>query len=167
MQKRTRKRYWIDRQIQGALAARVAIHWLVFASIAAILTLMLHYIANPLAPLSEQRNVVWQNQGPFAIVILILLPIFVFDTVKLSNRFAGPVLRLRRIMSSIADGSPPERIVFRDNDFWRGMANDFNALVDKGFFDNAEEITNGFHRESQSVIEPRDTTPALEPMEVG
>lgn len=136
--KRGRKRYWIDGQIQGALAARVAVHWLIFGGIAAVLTLMLQYMANPLAPFSEQLNTVWNNQGPFAIVMAILLPIFVFDTVKLSNRFAGPVLRMRRIMSSIAEGKPAERLTFRDNDFWRGMASDFNKLIELGYFERNE-----------------------------
>ena len=139
MSKRARKRYWIDRQIQGALATRVGMHWLIFSAIAAVLTLMLQYMSNPFAPFSEQLHNVWNNQGPFGLVMLILLPIFLYDTVKISNRFAGPVLRMRRVMNQIAEGKPAERLAFRDNDFWRGMAKDFNTLVDKGYFDSRPE----------------------------
>lgn len=135
MAKRTRTKYWIDRKIQGALAIRVLLHWLIFAAIATVLTLMLQYLGNPMATWSEQVNSVWNNQGPFALVMLILLPVFLYDTVKLSNRFAGPVLRLRRAMTAVAEGKPAERLNFRDNDFWRGMATDFNTLIDKGYFD--------------------------------
>jgi hypothetical protein len=135
MTNRTRTRVWIDRQIQGALAVRVAIHWCLFALIVSVLTVFLQFIGNPLAPLSQHLQNFWRNQGAFLIVMAITLPIFVYDTIKLSNRFAGPVLRLRRIMREIAEGGAVEKLSFRDHDFWRGLAEDFNRLVDRGHFD--------------------------------
>ena len=139
MVKRIRKRYWIDSKIQGALALRILFHWVTFAVIAVVLTLILQYFSNPWTMLSDQLALLWNRQSAFAIVILVLLPIFIYDTVKLSNRFAGPVLRLRRVMKQIADGQPPERLKFRDNDFWIGMAEDFNKLIDMGYFDEPRE----------------------------
>ena len=52
--------------------------------------------------------------------MVILLPVFLYDTVKLSNRFAGPVIRLRRAMQAISQGNAVEKLQFRENDFWRG-----------------------------------------------
>ena len=108
-----------------------------------VLTFGLHLLANPFAPFSEHFSSIWNNQGPFALIIVVLLPIFVYDTIKLSNRFAGPVLRLRRVMRDIAEGKPAEKLTFRDNDFWQGMANDFNALIDQGYFDNVPSTDGG------------------------
>ena len=145
MAKRSRSRVWIDRQIQGALAVRVAGHWCIFALVASVLTLAMQYVANPVATWEQQVANVWRNQGPFLIVMLVLLPVFLYDTVKLSNRFAGPVLRLRRVMQSINRGEPIEKLAFRDNDFWRGLAADFNKLVDRGYFESAaadEEVSS-------------------------
>ena len=141
MAKRSRSRVWIDHKIQGALAFRVALHWATFVLVVGVLTLAMQYIANPFAPLNEQMNNVWQNQGPFVIVMLILLPVFLYDTIKLSNRFAGPVVRLRREMQAITQGKPAEKLQFRDNDFWCGLAEDFNKLIEKGYFE-AETNTN-------------------------
>ena len=132
----SRKRYWIDRKLQGALAIRVSLHWLIFTCVAGALTLMFQFMCNPTASLSEHFATVWNDQGPFTLVMLLLLPVFLYDTVKLSNRFAGPVLRLRRAMTAINNGQPPERLTFRDNDFWKGMADDFNKLIDAGYFDS-------------------------------
>jgi hypothetical protein len=151
MVKRARKKYWIDRQIQGALAIRVALHWLIFSGVATALTLMFQYLGSPLAPFSEHVSVIWTNQGPFALVMLMLLPVFLYDTVKLSNRFAGPVLRLRRAMTGIANGEPAERLNFRDNDFWRGMADDYNVLVDRGYFDGSPSPVENSEPELQEV----------------
>lgn len=151
MAKRARKRYWIDRQIQGSLAVRILGHWLIFVLVATALTLVLQVAANPFAAVSEQFSQMWNNQGPFALILVVLLPIFIYDTIKLSNRFAGPVLRLRRAMTEIAEGRPAEKLVFRDNDFWRGMANDFNTLVDKGYFDGPQQQVDEGHSGSREL----------------
>ena len=135
MRKRPRSRIFVDQKIQGALALRVVLHWATFVIVVGVLTLAMQYIATPFAPPDELMDVVWQNQGPFVIVMVILLPIFLYDTVKLSNRFAGPVVRLRRAMQGISQGKPVEKLQFRENDFWRGLAEDFNRLVERGYFD--------------------------------
>ena len=62
--------------------------------------------------------------------MVFLLPVFVLDTIKMSNRFAGPIYRLRQTIRSIAQGDPPPRLKFRDFDFWQGLAQDFNQMVD-------------------------------------
>ena len=66
MARNNRKRVWIDRQIQGALALRVALHWFVFAAVAATLTAVMQYLADPFLTISEHLRLMWQNQGIFA-----------------------------------------------------------------------------------------------------
>jgi hypothetical protein len=60
-----------------------------------------------------------------------LLPMFVLDTIKLSHRFAGPIYRLRRTIQSVAAGEAPRHLKFRDFDFWQGLAEDYNKLIDR------------------------------------
>ena len=139
MRKRNRSRIFIDQKIQGALALRVVLHWATFVTVVGVLTVAMQYIANPFAEPNELMALVWQNQGPFAIVILILLPIFLYDTLKLSNRFAGPIVRLRRAMQAIGSGEPVEKLQFREDDFWRGLADDFNKLVERGYFEEENQ----------------------------
>ncbi len=73
----------------------------------------------------------WWTHGPFLLVMLFLLPVFVHDTIKLSHRFAGPIYRLRQTIRSIAQGNPAKRLKFRDYDFWQGLAEDFNTMVER------------------------------------
>lgn len=172
MAKRKRKKYWVDREIQGALAARVIMHWMVYAGIAVVLTVTLQCMSNPFGSFSDHFRQLRANQSLFGLVMMILLPIFIYDTVQISNRFAGPILRLRRVMRDIAAGKPAERIVFRKGDFWFGMAEDFNRLVDQGFFDSAgkpqtnqpseETISDG-----EAWAKQTDATPLEEPVTVG
>ena len=50
---------------------------------------------------------------------------------KLSNRFAGPVMRLRESINSLAQGEPVKELTFRDNDFWRELSEDFNRIAQR------------------------------------
>ncbi len=126
-----RKRTFVDRQVQGALVKRMILHWLGFFLTASIVTFVLQTMSNPFVPIKTHFEELWWTQGPFLLVLIFLLPVFVLDTIKLSHRFAGPIYRLRRTMRAIADGEQPIRLKFRDYDFWHGLADDFNGMIDR------------------------------------
>ena len=60
--------------------------------------------------------------GPVVIVSLLLLPLVIFDMIRFSNRFVGPLLRLRRSMRQLARGQRVEPLKFRSNDLWQDLA---------------------------------------------
>ena len=61
-------------------------------------------------------------------VLMLLMPIFLRDTLKLSNRFAGPMFRLRTALKTMSSGQVPGPIKFREGDFWLEAADDFNTV---------------------------------------
>lgn len=126
-----RKKTFVDPQVQGALVRRLIMHWIGFFALASLVAFVLQVLSNPFQPISAHLEQIWWTQGPFLIAALFLLPVFIFDTIKLSNRFAGPICRLRSTIRSIADGNIPKRVKFRDLDFWQGLADDFNLMVDR------------------------------------
>ncbi len=63
-----------------------------------------------------------------AIVCLSLLPWFVHDSLKLSNRFAGPITRLSTAIRLLRDSSDVAPVKFRKGDFWCEVASEFNEL---------------------------------------
>jgi hypothetical protein len=67
--------------------------------------------------------------GPGLAASLILLPIVMLDVMRLSNRFVGPVVRLRNGLREVAEGRPAQPLNFRDDDFWRELATDFNRAA--------------------------------------
>lgn len=69
--------------------------------------------------------------GPVLLAAVLLLPLVLWDYIRLTNRFAGPVLRLRRTMRQVTAGEQVQPITFRDGDFWSDFAEDFNELLDK------------------------------------
>jgi hypothetical protein len=131
MSRPQRRQKYIDSQVQGALARRIIFHWLVFLSVAAVAALLLQVLSDPFRPAGEHLESLWYTHGPFLIVMIFLLPVFVVDTIKISHRFAGPIFSLRRSMQEIADGEPPRQLKFREGDFWHELADDYNAMIDR------------------------------------
>jgi hypothetical protein len=126
-----RKKTYVDPKVQGALVRRLVMHWFVFLFVTTAVAFCLQVLSNPLQPLDAHVQQMWWTNGPFLVVMVFLLPVFVLDSIKLSHRFAGPIYRLRQTIRSIAEGNPPPRLKFRDFDFWQGMAQDFNLMVDR------------------------------------
>ena len=126
-----RKKTFVDPNVQGALVRRLVLHWLVFLGVASTISFCLQVLTNPFQSVGQHFQSLWWTHGPFLVVTVFLLPVFVLDTIRLSHRFAGPIYRLRQTIRSIAQGEPTKRLKFRDFDFWQGLAKDFNQMVDR------------------------------------
>ena len=133
-----RKKTYVDPQVQGALVKRLVKHWIGFFSVAALIAFCLQVLANPFRPFDQHLEQLWWTHGPFMLVLVFLLPVFVVDTIRISNRFAGPIYRLRQTIRSLSQGEPHKPLKFRDFDFWQGLAEDFNQMVDRLRNDEAE-----------------------------
>ncbi len=127
--KKMRKQKYIDSHVQGALCKRIFLHWCVFfiVSMLAIGGIQV-LLGNPGEPLSQRVAEQFGQLFFFGVVLASLLPAFMLDTVRFSNRFVGPFARLRRCMRELAQFDKAESIHFRDNDFWSDAANEFNLL---------------------------------------
>ena len=126
-----RKKQFIDSNVQGALARRIIFHWLVFVLVTSVVAFVLQVLSDPFRGLSSHLHDLWWSQGPFLLVMVFLLPVFVMDAIKLSHRFAGPIFSLRRAIRSVAGGAPPRKLKFRQLDFWQDLAEDYNAMLSK------------------------------------
>jgi hypothetical protein len=124
-----RKKKFIDSRVQGALARRIIVHWLVFLSVALLVSFILQVLTDPFRPLKAHLQNIWWTHGPFLLVTAFLLPVFIVDTIKLSHRFAGPIFALRRAIREIVQGKPPRKLKFRRKDFWQNLADDYNAML--------------------------------------
>jgi hypothetical protein len=125
--RRTKK--FIDVNVQGSLARRIIFHWLLFLLVASLASFILQVLSNPFRPLTAHLRDMWWTHGPFLLVLVFLLPVFVVDSIKLSHRFAGPIYALRRAMRDIVQGKPPRKLKFRRHDFWHDLAEDYNAML--------------------------------------
>ncbi len=125
-----RSRKLIDYEVQSSLVVRLCLHWTLFIVATAIaMFFWVRLFESPVDTLAESTNKFLSTFIPLFIVALALLPVFILDAVKLSNRFTGPIFRLRRTLASLAAGNPARPLEFRSNDFWQSLANDFNRVA--------------------------------------
>ena len=125
---RIRKRLFIDPKVQGALVLRVLLYWAVCLITVTLMLLCWSILRTPRIFYTHLDDM-WFHYGPAFIASFILLPMVVLDIIRVSNRFAGPLVRLRRSMRALARGEHVEPIRFRDGDFWQEFADEFNAVA--------------------------------------
>jgi hypothetical protein len=126
--KALRKHFFVDRKVQGALIARVVMYWLACLITIALMLLSWDVFTGPPRKFYLHFGNMWFFYGPAAIASLLLLPLIIVDIIRISNRFVGPLLRLRRSMRALARGEYVEPIEFRNKDFWYDFADEFNAI---------------------------------------
>ena len=127
-----RSGYYVDTAVQGAMVKRVILHWLIlFALIGIALFASEYFLGDAQLSLMQHAGVLITRYSFFFLLMLAVLPTFVYDTVKLSHRFAGPVVRLKDSLKKLADGQAVAPLKFRENDFWRELSEDFNRAADR------------------------------------
>jgi hypothetical protein len=144
---RHRKQLFVDPKVQGALLLRTVGYWF-FCLLTMALTLLLWRLFTGPARLFYfhfDDMLFWY--GPAAVASLLVLPLVIVDCVRLSNRFAGPLYRLRRELRRLAAGETVRPIHFREGDFWLEFADEFNAVAKR-----MDELT-------KQVDELKQTTP--------
>ena len=130
--KHKRTQNFVDSKVQGALLKRILCHWLAFFVVTAMSIILLQaLLAGPDGTSLSQR--IMKEAGEFTlvgIVLACLFPAFLLDTIRFSNRFVGPVGRLRRYLRQLGKDQNTEHCAFRDDDFWSEMAEEFNGVAD-------------------------------------
>lgn len=131
--KKTKRRTTIfDPEVQLRVIRKIAFHWLVFfcCNVLALL-IWIRLFEQPDANWGQTFADTLRRFFPFFVVTLILIPAFVWDTMKLTSRFAGPILRLRAALSDAGKGRAVPPLRFRENDFWQEIATNFNSLMEQ------------------------------------
>lgn len=154
--KHSRKQNYVDSTVQGALLRRIVIHWCLYFVVAGLAIVMLQaMLSGPQGdPLATR---LMHEASEFTLVGLILIcifPAFLLDTVRFSNRFVGPVGRLRKYLRHLGQDGNTEELTFRGNDFWAEMAEEYN-IVAKRFEDQNKEIERLKNQLKESGVRSR------------
>jgi hypothetical protein len=124
-----RKRFLVDPEVQYALIRRTLMHWSVAMLTWMAIGVIVHLTyASDGSSLQEAIAASFTVQIPLLCVLFMLMPIYVWDMIKLSHRFVGPMHRLRTVFRDLANGGRAPRIRLRAGDFWHEAAEDFNAF---------------------------------------
>src|SRR4029079_16704184 len=96
MRKAKRTQLFVDPKVQGALMARTVTYWFFCLFTLALLLVAWRMLTGPAQPFLAHLADAWRHYWPAMAASVALLPVLVFDSVQLSNHFAGPMFRLRR-----------------------------------------------------------------------
>jgi hypothetical protein len=125
-----RKRNLVDFEVQTSILRRMAIQWVLFLIVNALALYGWTFLLTGADDqLGNHLAYFVRLYLPVLIVSLAMLPVFLLDAAKLSNRFVGPILRVRRALAEAAAGGKVKPLKFRENDFWQSLANDMNIAL--------------------------------------
>ncbi len=131
MKKSQRRQFFVDSPVQGAIIVRVILYWASCVLFIAVPQILLRTFFEPSRPFWEQFSILWSEYWPVISATAVLVPFFIFDAIRMSNRFAGPIFKLRREMNRLAAGEKVAPIRFRDGDFWHDLTVPFNQIAER------------------------------------
>jgi hypothetical protein len=140
--------FLVDREVQGALMLRIMVYWMFCVISISLILICWNAYTGPSQRFIDLVTDLYHRYGPALSVSLLLLPIVLLDVLRMSNKFVGPMMRLRKGLREVAEGRPAQPLSFRDDDFWHEMAGDFNraaAVVARAASDRpapTEEMTS-------------------------
>lgn len=127
-----RKQFVVEKQVQYALGLRIMLHWLAFLFVTIFVGCALQMMAKlDQVSFGQSLQAALVDQLSTVMVLLALLPWFIHDSLRLSNRFAGPMVRLRKSLTQLTSSEDVNQLSFRKGDFWQQAAVEFNALQDR------------------------------------
>lgn len=126
-----RRQLFVDPKVQGALLARVIGYWALYLFAVAVLMVGWEILSQPPSPFLTHLRNAWFDCVPVFVASCVLLPFLATDIVRFSNRFCGPLVRVRDGLRGLARGEQVHPVQFRKDDFWQDMGDEFNAVVVK------------------------------------
>ncbi len=125
-----RRKLFVDKRVQGILIRQILIHWALAISVMFLYLLIMQVFSSPTRlSLGGHLSMMWSKYGILLIALVTVFPVFVYDSIKLSNRFAGPMVSFRNALDNLAKGQPMNGIRFRNNDFWHEISGNLNAVA--------------------------------------
>jgi hypothetical protein len=147
-----RARYIVDPKLQGAIVLRAFAYWLACLVFGTSMLIIWRTFTGPARVFYLHFDDLWFHYSPIFVAWLFLLPVLIIDAVRFSNRFAGPIFRLRRCLNSLARNELVQPIAFRQNDFWKGLDDEFNVLLRRVQADQGHERNQA--REEEMATSP-------------
>jgi len=124
-----RKQLFVDPDVQGALLWRIVVYfgsWMLAAGVTATTLGMVSFLVeNDYGAVTQY----WFYMKLVLVASLLLLPIVLYDLGVVTNRMIGPINRLRREMRRLGEGQRVEPLEFREGDYWRQFAEEFNVVA--------------------------------------
>jgi len=121
-----------DQPVQGELLFRALVYWFLCMLVMQLLVmgwLLVHGPDRTIVKLIRESLAV---SAPAIFGSVFLLPLVLYDLLRVSNRFVGPINSVRLTLRQLAEGERPARRVYlRGDDFWQELAHYTNVIAEK------------------------------------
>jgi hypothetical protein len=132
-----RRRFFVDRLIQGRIVGRIAMYWVLYHIVMWHSLFVFRYVqyragtleGKPHQPFGELYGNFVTDYYPLAIFAIITFPIFLFDVIRLTHRVAGPMVRFKNVMQSLLDGDRVPPMKLRPGDLLLPFQDMFNRFT--------------------------------------
>jgi len=158
--KKSRNKLYVSQAIQGRMLRNVALYWLVYHL---IFWHLLFIVGGLGSDISLPFGVRYMNFFTDHFLLIIcgaaILPMVLWDMLKLTHRTVGPFVRFERAMKEMAQGKQITKVTLRKKDHVTEFLGVFNEFVE---YHNREIEAKNANRES---FELHATTPMNEATE--
>ncbi len=123
-----RQKVWIDTRVQGVLIGRIVLYWVSAMLYVSLGSACFQYYQHPTWTLAKHFENLFTQFWPWLPSAILCLPLIIFDIVRLSNLFVGPIYRLRQHLDELNQDPNCRALKFRDDDYWQELAEPIHCL---------------------------------------
>ena len=120
----------IDRRAQTILAVRVGLYWVACVGYFAVVLFFSQIMYNPQVSLLDHIRDYVIDMIQWVPAILLLLPLVIYDMLRVSQRVLIPVEEVRQGLEVLATGNVPEPIPYSDEEFSVALLATYNEIRD-------------------------------------
>ncbi|MEZ5941449.1 MAG: hypothetical protein R3C18_08670 [Planctomycetaceae bacterium] len=132
-----RKHFFINSLVQGRLMARFVAYWVVYHLVLWHTLFLYRYfqyrfelmMGEPPQTFMELYGAFCSQYYPIALSAIAVLPLLLWDMLKLSHRVVGPLVPMQRALEKMTRGERVEEVIFRDGDMLTEFGTTFNKFL--------------------------------------
>lgn len=131
-----RKKLFVNKQLQGTISLRFMYYWGLYHVFVWHGAFMYFFLKERLVQLtgggqmrsmSQLYSYFMYEYTPIVASAVLLLPIVIYEVIRQTHRFAGPLVRFSNAMKDVMAGKPVKAVKLRDGD----LLNDFEKLFNE------------------------------------
>ena len=147
--KKLRRQFFVDAYVQTGIIQRLTIYWVASLLFVTLPIAFFNTFQDPSIFFFTHVANVFTDHWPVFVMMLVLLPFALNDALKFSNRFTGPVYRLRSELEKFNESGKLNSIKFREDDFWHDLADGVNKISQRLDELEQELQTANLHEEEE------------------
>lgn len=120
----------IDRKVQTTLAVRVGLYWVACVGYFAVVLFFSQIMYDPEVSLLDHIQDYLFDMIHWVPAILLLLPLVIYDMLRISQRVLLPIEEVRQGLEVLATGKVPEPIACTDEEFNHALMVTYNDIRD-------------------------------------